>query len=1153
MVDTEDVLNPDLQQREAADPEKCVWVAASAGSGKTKVLTDRVLTLLLGGALPNRILCLTFTKAAAAEMANRVTERLAAWTVADPETLDGLLSTLLGRMPDPGEIIRARRLFAEVLDVPGGLRIQTIHSFCESLIARFPFESGIPPHFEVMDERTAAELMIRSRDRVLAAANSDDKLADSLSVLSCFVQEDQFANLISVLQRDRGKLQRVLDDSGGIDRTADSIRQALGVSEKETVETVRAEAVDAVAFDSTALRQAAKALLQGTVKTDQPRGQFLMDWLAADPLTRASRFVAYCDLYFTRGGKRRTRLITAGAAKENPNAEEILAREAERLDNVQEHLKSVLTAQSSISLLHLGAALLSDYESIKRHRVCLDYDDLTYRAQWLLRRPGIAPWVLFKLDGGLDHILIDEAQDTNPEQWDIVAALAEEFFSGDSARPEMRTIFAVGDVKQSIFSFQRAAPALFNQYRKGFSVQARAVQRDWRDLDLSVSFRSTDAVLNTVDMIFSTQPANNGVVENAECLKHQAFRKGAAGLVEVWPPIGPALTEQQESWVPPIERAVEDNPSGRLAALIAAKIKAWIDVEMLPDRSRSMRAGDIMILLRRRSGFMEQIVAALKACNVPVAGVDRMMLADQLAVMDLHALGRFLLLPEDDLTLATILKSPFIGFDEEQLFQLAHGRGDDSIWSRLKQFAKTQSQFASVRDWLKNLLAKADCDRPYELFASLLAEPVPTGASGRESMLARLGPEADDPIDEFLNLAMTYESVHVPSLEGFLHWMAAGKVEIKRDLEQGSADEVRVMTVHGAKGLQAPVVILPDTMAKPVSSPEVLWHDSLPFWAPRRQFEPRLCRNLREEAEAGRDQEYRRLLYVALTRAEDWLYVCGYHGSRPPSEDCWYTLIRDGLSTTAESVSFDFGALISGGWKGEGLRYETSQRRKVEKHIADSRRTINCGTLPDWMYALAPQETTPPKPLTPSRPVQDPPAASPLGDDDGRRFKRGLIIHRLLQILPDLPSNERRLVTKRLLGGESLGLGSAEQENILETVLTVIDGPEFSDLFGSNSKAEVPLIGTVEMAHGPEIVAGQVDRLIVRDDEVLVVDYKSMRPPPKSKGGVPEVYLRQMAAYRAVLRGIWPNRQVKCAMLWTENPSIMVLDDVQLDSYSVAP
>jgi len=1153
MVETAGILDPDLRQREAADPEKCVWLAASAGSGKTKVLTDRVLTLLLGGTLPSRILCLTFTKAAAAEMANRVTERLAAWTAADSETLDGLLSALLGRAPDSSEIIRARRLFAEVLDVPGGLKIQTIHSFCESLIARFPFESGIPPHFEVMDERTAAELMMRSRDRVLASANSDNQLAESLSVLSCFVQEERFANLISVLSRDRGQLQRGLDSFGGIDPAIDAIRAALGVSENETVETVRVAAVSEGAFDSVALRRAGDALLQGTVKTDQPRGQFLMDWLAMDPSGRVSRFDAYCDLYFTRAGARRARLITVGAAKADPGVEEVLSQEAERLENVQERLRSVLTAQSSIALLHLGAALLGDYDRIKRHLVWLDYDDLTYRAQWLLRRPGIAPWVLFKLDGGLDHILIDEAQDTNPEQWDIVAALAEEFFSGDSARPETRTIFAVGDVKQSIFSFQRAAPALFDQYRNGFSDQARAVQRDWRDLDLSVSFRSTDAVLDAVDTVFSTNPAKNGVVESDEPLKHHAFRQGAAGLVEVWPPIGPAPSEPQEAWVPPVERVAEDNPSGRLAALIAAKIESWIGVEMLPDRGRPVRAGDIMILLRRRSGFMEQIVAALKAREVPVAGVDRMMLADQLAVMDLHALGRFLLLPEDDLTLATILKSPLIGFDEEQLFQLAHDRGDDSIWRRLNQQAKTEPQFASVCDWLKNLLAKTDYDRPYELFAGVLAAPAPTGASGREAMLARLGPEADDPIDEFLNLAMTYESVHVPSLEGFLHWMAAGAVEIKRDLEQGAADEVRVMTVHGAKGLQAPVVILPDTMAKPVSSPEVLWRDSLPFWAPRRQFEPSLCRNLRDEADAARDQEYRRLLYVALTRAEDRLYVCGHHGSRGPSEDCWYSLIRDGLSTLADPVTFDFRTLTSRGWEGEGSRYETAQRREIGADIVDSGGAVDSVALPDWVHARAPREATPPKPLTPSRPFDDPPAASPLGDDDGRRFKRGLIIHRLLQTLPDLPSAERRPAAERLLGSVSLGLDPADQENIVETVTTVLDDPEFSDLFGLNSKAEVPLVGTVEMAHGPEVVAGQVDRLVVRDDEVLVVDYKSMRPPPKSKDDVPEAYLRQMATYRAVLHGIWPDRAIKCALLWTENPSLMVLDDAQLDSYSAAP
>ena len=1144
--------DPDLQQRQAADPAKCVWLAASAGSGKTKVLTDRVLTLLLGDTPPGHILCLTFTKAAAAEMANRVTERLADWATVDSAALAKILGDLLGRAPEESETERARRLFAEVLDVPGGLKIQTIHSFCESLIARFPFESGIPPHFDIMDERSVAELMIRARDRMLAGASTESSLTEALAVLTRHVQEDRFAGLIASMSQERGRLHRGLVAKGGLQPAIANIYRKFEVESDDTVDDVRASAVADDAIDKSALTQAAAALSQGTEKTDQPRGQLLSNWLESDLSGRLERFDDYIALYLTQSGECRKRLITAGALKADPGAEEILEREAARLIAVQEHLRAVVTAESSAALLRLGAALLDEYDLIKRRMVWLDYDDLIYMARDLLSRPGIAPWVLFKLDGGLDHILIDEAQDTNPEQWQIVAALADEFFAGESARPELRTLFAVGDVKQSIFSFQRAEPALFERYRQEFRAQAKAVERQWGDLDLSVSFRSTDAVLAAVDAVFARTPAKDGVIEGDQILKHHPYRSGAAGLVELWPAVGPEPADPLPAWTPPVERIADDNPSRRLAELIAAKIAGWIGNEILPSHGRPLRAGDFMILLRRRSGFMAEIVAALKAKNVAVAGVDRMMLTEQLAVMDLMALGRFLLLPEDDLTLAVILKSPLFGFDEEQLFRLAYDRGADSLWRRLTQLRNDDPAFASAGAWLESLLARTGFERPYELFASVLAAPVPAEGTGREAMIRRLGPECEDPIDEFLNLAMSHERTHIPSLEGFLHWMEAGAVEIKRDLEQGSADEVRVMTVHGAKGLQAPVVFLPDTMAKPTASPEILWQDALPLWSPRRQFEPSLSRGLRAEAEARRDQEYRRLLYVAMTRAEDRLYICGHHGAQKPADDCWYALMREGLGEVANPMEFKFSAEISRGWQGEGLQLETAQRADVDARepISSAADTV---PLPDWVDFDAPAEATPPKPLAPSRPGDDPPVASPLGVDRGERFKRGLLIHRLLQTLPDLEPAARRNAAERMLDRKGIGLVPEERENIVATVFRVLDDPEFADLFGPNSKAEVPLVGTVDMAHGLEVVSGQVDRLLVRDEEVLVVDYKSLRPPPDRENDVPTPYIRQMAAYRALLQGVWPDRSVKCALLWTENPSLMLLEDALLDSYSTAP
>ena len=1139
-------------QRRAANPKKSIWLTASAGSGKTKVLTDRVLTLLLGGTSPEHILCLTFTKAAAAEMANRVNERLAEWATMSVPTLLENLKQVLDGVPTSREVKRAQCLFARVLDLPGGLNIQTIHSFCQSLIARFPFESGIPPHFEIMEEqRSAVELRRRARDNILAAANSDVVMNQCLLHLTQHVQEKKFDDLMAEVIENRGRLAHGILEKGGVQNSVDNIYKFLEVKKGETVASVRAEALEQV--DDEILIRAVGALLKGT-KTDKKNGQRLSRWCSGNHEKRVANFDDFLEIFIrVKTGTVRSKILTKTVQKADPGLEEILQSEGERLLIVHERLAAVVTARCTASLLRISAALLEEYDRLKRRLVRLDYNDLIYVARSLLTRAGIAPWVLFKLDGGIDHILIDEAQDTNSVQWQIVEALVEEFFSGEGASTEIRTLFAVGDVKQSIFGFQGAEPEQFGKYRDNFATRAHEAQRAWEDIDLSVSFRSVDAVLAAVDAVFSRDLARKGVVEGEKPLTHDAFRGGDGGLVELWPPLGPEPTDPIPAWSPPLERVSDDNPSRRLATAVAAKISTLIGSENLLSRGRPIRAGDFMILLRTRGGFMEEIVAELKSREVPVAGVDRVQLGEQLAVMDLIALGRFLLLPDDDLNLAVILKSPLIGIEECELYGLAHNRGSSSLWESLSKRGGRSGALRMVADWLTSLLARADLERPYELFGSLLSAEVPAGGSGREAMLRRLGPECEDPIDEFLNHAISYEQDHSPSLEGFLHWMDAGEVETKRDLEQGNVDEVRVMTAHGAKGLQAPIVILPDTISKPQKTDDILWCGSLPLWSPERSLEPLQSRNLRNAWREARDREQRRLLYVAMTRAEDRLYICGYNSTgNKLADDCWYSLIRDGLSDLAEAVEFDFRAEAVDGWNGQGLRLQTEQRCDVK--ITDTAIGHDkLMELPSWIGREAPKEAMPQKPIVPSRLVEDPPATSPLTPESGNRFQRGTLVHRMLQFLPNVLPKDRPIAIKRFLSRKSIGLNEHERTDIGGTVLDILEDPQFSKLFTSQSKAEVPLIGTVDMKTGTQVISGQIDRLVVWDNEVLAVDYKTLRMPPKAAENVPVAYMRQMAAYRALLQAIWAGRSIKCALLWTESPCLMWLNDEQLDSFISGP
>ncbi len=1141
--------DPNILQRNASDPNASVWVSASAGAGKTKVLSDRVLRLMLSGTEPHRILCLTFTKAAAAEMANRVNERLGRWATMEDRELHDDLVNLAGASPSSDETMRARQLFARVLDAPGGMKIQTIHAFCQSLLRRFPLEAGLAPHFEIMDDRTAAETMADVQEEVLAFARTgrDEDLAKALSVVTGQVREGAFGEVMSELARERGRLKRMLANLGGAHRMRDAVYSALGVPVGLDEETILTKALSDAAFDRDGLLRGLAALEAGT-KTDIARVSALAQFLEKTTVEdRLAVFNDYRSVFFTTAGEPRAKLITKGAAENHPMGADALEQECARLVEVDRQRKAAAMAGATSALITIGNAMLDRYATKKALHARLDYDDLILTSlQLLQRQAGIAGWVLFKLDEGLDHVLIDEAQDTNPEQWEVVRILAEEFFI-DAGRhaDKPRTIFAVGDAKQSIYSFQRADPEKFAEMRSYFRERAKEIAADWREVPMNISFRSTDAVLGTVDRVFAGPVAKQGVGDDGADVLHSPFRVGQAGRIELWPAVEPQERAPEDPWTPPTRIVRLEDPEIRLARVIAGRIRHAIDEkETLTSRGRPVRAGDFMILVRRRTAFVDEVVKALKERNVPVAGVDRMQITDQLAVMDLVAFGRFLLMPEDDLTLAEVLKSPLIGLDDDQLFDIAHNR-PRTLWHALREKAATVedgSIFARAYAFLFKWLGRVDYERPFELYAELLGGRGEDARGVRARLVGRLGIEANDPIDEFLNLAMGYEADHAPTLQGFLHWLMAGDAEIKRDLEQSGRDEVRIMTVHGAKGLQAPIVFLPDTMQVPTQAPNLFWQEdrNLMFWLPRVALETDVVSRLRDANAVKRDQEYNRLLYVALTRAEDRLYICGWQGRRKAPEHCWYNLCQQAMEGYAKPAQIDLGAYSGSGWDGEGWIWETDQSEAPKPDRIDSVLDSKQSSKRSLIRAIAPEEAFPPKPLAPSRPLEEEPAVqSPLGGDQGQSFKRGILIHKLLELLPDLPDHARRAAAERFLAQPVHALEPDIQAEIADETLGIFDHPDFAPVFAPGSRAEVPLVGIV----GGDVVSAQIDRLVVRDEEVMIVDYKTNRPPPRDVEGTPKAYRRQMSIYRAALAQMYPGKKVRCFILWTNGPWMVELPD----------
>ena len=1156
-------------QRRATTPGHSAWVEANAGTGKTKVLTDRVTRLLLDGVKPERILCLTFTKAAAAEMRNRLAIQLGRWALAPQAKLDEEVEQLIDRTPDPAERVAARRLFARVLDAPGGINILTIHAFCQALLKRFPLEAGVAPGFEVLDEAEAQTLLRHAQDEqmeALAHRDAPRPLVEALASVAGKISIAEYADLMTRLLGERAWLLARIGDEAGLRRVRARLADEMGCSPDDTADSLGSNACLEAAFDAAGLRAAARALAKGG-KQDVARADMIAGWLAAAE-DRPSLLPAYAKAFFTAKGEILARLATKAAITAMPGIEGVLRAEAERLAQVLDRLNGAALVERTMALLRLGLDIAGRYSRAKRRRAALDYDDLIVATRRLLESAASAAWVLYKLDGGVDHVLVDEAQDTNPDQWEVIRRLTEEFFVGQGAVERSRTVFAVGDTKQSIFGFQRADPRKLKEMREWFAEQSRVAEQRFVPVDLNVSFRSTPAVLDAVDWVFGEVEAARGVAEPGG-VTHLPSRKDEPGRVELWPLVSAPEAEIDTTNLEGLQGALA-LPHERLARLIAVHARGLIGREQRARKGELLHAGHFMVLVRRRNEFVNALVRALKREGIEVAGVDRLNLGEELAIQDLLAAARFVLLPQDDLNLACLLKSPLIGLNEEQLFTLAWQR-TGHLWRALRERAGA-APFAAAHARLSAWLKRADYITPFDFFAEALG---PEG--GRVDLLERLGREAADPIDELLARALQYQRAEGSSLQGFLRWFEAGGGEIKRDLDQNRRREVRILTVHASKGLQAPIVYLPDTTRVPRDAERLLAgaDGEARLWLPRADDANEAARRWRAQARERALEEQNRLLYVAMTRAEDRLYVGGWVGSRKEDNGCWYERIEAGLRASSEAEvfpenpqprgravprAFDFTTLLGEeGWVGDG--YELTNPGQIEMPEQAELPLEAMARLEPWMRQPAPTEPDPPAPLAPSQPLPDeavasPRAFSPLAPADSRRWQRGRLLHELLRHLPALAVGERARAARRFLAQPAYGLADEEISLWVDEVLAVTEAPDHAALFAEGSRAEVPLIGTVRTRRGTFTVSGQVDRLAVFEHEVLIVDYKTNRPPPQSASGVALAYRRQLALYRTLLAGIYPGRTVRAFLLWTAAPLLMEIDAETLEKsmpYASAP
>ncbi len=1132
------------EQQQAVDPGVHAWVSASAGTGKTHVLVGRVLRLMLAGADPAGILCLTYTRAAAAEMRNRLLDRLRRLAACGPEALADELATLLARKPTAEECSRARRLFLQVLELPEGLRIETMHAFCQSLLARFPLEAGLAPHFRVADEAEARLAFDEAMNELFATSTQDPRLANALGELATQFPDGDLTWRLHQAVGARHRLAEALAGRG-IDGHMAALGRLLDLEDGHPDETaLLARFLAQEALDDTRLAQWAQRLTAGG-KILQNCAEAIRIFLAHSPERPDERLAAYKRIFLTREDARNRRLQQQ-LAKNHPEIAGIWEEACDRLLAFLAQKKAVSIWRLTRAFLIVAQQLIQFYEAIKTAQGMLDFADLIARTEALLGTPGIAPWVLYKLDRRIAHILVDEAQDSNSRQWALIAALLEETFSGRGGREEEPgTLFAVGDVKQSIYRFQGAEPESFISAREDFRERAAAVRQSFRSLSLSTSFRSAPEILTFVDAVFAGDTGRALLGLGQEPISHQAHRQDAPGLVELWaaeaPAEGDANPTDGAAYELPQGITRVDDPADRLAARIADRIARMLgEGELLESENRPIRAGDILVLVRRREAFVDKLMSALRARGVPVAGLDRLVITDSLAVQDLMAAARFALLPEDDLNLAALLKSPLCGLNDEDLLAFAPQR-EASLWQALRRWAE-ETGHAELRSRLESWLEMADCEPPASFFSRILF-----AQGGFARLIRRLGPDILDPITEFLARAHQFGERGPASLQHFLQWLARQRQEIKRDLEEGR-DEVRIMTIHGAKGLEAPIVFVPETCSVPKADQDrgLLWIDSapedlsgLPLLAvvPRsRKALPARLEALDAERIAREREEYWRLLYVALTRARDRLYLCGWSRSRP-APGCWYERLEEAMRSLLDLADEEEWTV---------LRYPADRLpRTAEEGRRQAAITKQDSIVPaSWMRTPPPPEAGSRRVLSPSRaeyeedaPDAMPPFSPRTGGGDG--ITRGRLLHSLLQHLPALPPEERQPAAERFLNQQGERLPAAERESILAETMAVLTDPAFAPLFSPEAKAEVPITGM--LAGRP--VAGRIDRLLITDERILLVDYKSLRPAPRTADQVPGAYLRQMALYHALLRQAFPDRPVEAALLWTAVPRLMPLPE----------
>ncbi len=1125
-------------QQEASDPKRSVFVAASAGSGKTKILTDRVLRLLLTGSTPNQILCLTFTKVAAFEMKHRIYKELGNWSIINENDLSNRIFNLTAQKPSKSLLKKARNLFVSILDDFEGIKINTIHAFCQGLMARFPLESEIKPNFSIIDSQIENKLLLQAKDMLLKEALTNESLKQKIQSISSNLNEEGFLDIILELINKRSDLESTIEELSGLNNLNNILLLIFNSKDKdkEIIYNLINNPDQDSNFNVKSLKEIANIAKDSDKISDKNYYNSTINYLK-NP--NEDNFAEYINGFFTQKKEARKNIITKFVSIKYENASQIIKLESDRLASIIEEINSFYIANLTIDLLEIANKMLQFYSNLKNSNNYLDYSDLISKSVKLLNNKENSQWIKYKLDGAIEHILVDESQDTNNNQWQIIKAVSDDFFNENKTEEgQKRTIFIVGDNKQSIYSFQGADPGIFSNVFSYYQNKLKLANQEISNISLNNSFRSRRNILKLVDNIFQNEKYKKAI-SPINMVKHNPIKIQENGKVELWPIINVKKKKEEYkndfSWKINVRPSNTLNSKELLAKLIAKKIKSWIVTKkIIKSENRVIQPRDIMILIKNRTNNLGNlIIENLQKEGIAVNGGDKIELFNNILIKDLLTIARFLLLPEDDLNLATLLKSPLLEISEEDLFELCQVKNQKEIYLFQALKLSKKPNIIKALEFLSDMenFYQRNTYEIYLLFLHILENK-----NKKAKIIAHFGEESKEIIHQFLNLCINFEESDSIGLESFISDIDNSSLRINIDSINNEFNQVKITTIHSAKGLESKIIILADSFHSHIqkygsNKNKILWlnKDNLKIPIYKASKDSQLTNDIKKHNLKIKEEEYLRLLYVAITRAEEEIYITGF--GENATDDCWYNLIKNYGLIEAKTKESDFRNLLNikeddFTQNNEILYFEDeNQNTTNEITLKDNQENNQNYKIPDFLTKKAETELFQ-NIIYPS--TIDKTSYNNITQANNVNF--GNIIHKILELfIKKLKNNNILLKIEKHLNQHYKELESAEKKEILRQIKILSIDKKFEFLRINKLETEIPIFSNIDN----QIISGKIDLLVIKQDEIIIIDYKSNKINKEEINEIAKKYQNQLELYRVIIQEIYPDKKIKSAIIWT--------------------